>query len=59
MIDSYERDELAAIDYCTRRYMAVLGRHPDCRDPDHPGCPACEYDDDEDNNEEGGDDESE
>jgi hypothetical protein len=25
-----------------RRYQARLSRHPDCRDPDHPGCEFCE-----------------
>ena len=25
-----------------RRYQARLSRHPDCRDPDHPGCEGCE-----------------
>jgi hypothetical protein len=24
-----------------RRYQAALSRHPDCRDPDHPGCEIC------------------
>lgn len=24
-----------------RRYQARLSRHPDCRDPDHPGCEGC------------------
>jgi len=22
-------------------YKYMLSRHPDCRDPDHPGCEAC------------------
>lgn len=24
-----------------KRYIQLLDRHPDCRDPDHPGCSAC------------------
>jgi len=24
-----------------RRYRQILARHPDCRDPDHPGCECC------------------
>lgn len=24
------------------RYRNELRSHPDCRDPDHPGCPECE-----------------
>lgn len=24
-----------------RQYESKLARHPDCRDPDHPGCEAC------------------
>ena len=38
----YERAELARTDRAERRYHARLMRHPDCRDPDHPGCPDCE-----------------
>ena len=25
-----------------RHYRAILNRHPDCRDPAHPGCVRCE-----------------
>jgi hypothetical protein len=28
-------------------YKNTLARHPNCRDPDHPGCPRCEDDEDE------------
>lgn len=38
----HERDELARADRAERRAHARLMRHPDCRDPDHPGCPDCE-----------------
>jgi hypothetical protein len=24
-----------------RRYRNEIMRHPDCRDPDHPGCDSC------------------
>ena len=24
-----------------KRYRGQLMRHPDCRDPDHPGCSSC------------------
>lgn len=24
-----------------RHYRAILSRHPDCRDPAHPGCARC------------------
>ena len=47
MIDpdyDYERAELARIDAHQRRYHNRLTRHPDCRDPEHPGCPCCEPD---------------
>lgn len=30
-----------------RRRHNMLMRHPDCRDPDHPGCESCADDDDE------------
>lgn len=29
-----------------RRYQARLSSHPDCRDPDHPGCEGCEEQED-------------
>lgn len=25
----------------SQRYYQLLSRHPDCRDPDHPGCAYC------------------
>jgi hypothetical protein len=30
-----------------RSYMAKLAAHPDCIDPEHPGCKWCESDDDD------------
>lgn len=42
-------DELTEADfdgYKSRAYKRKLIRHPDCRDPDHPGCSFCEEDSD-------------
>ena len=33
--------ELMTEDEFKRRRQKALNRHPDCRDPDHPGCPRC------------------
>lgn len=38
--DDYER-ELAAMQRLGRWQERDLGRHPNCRDPDHPGCIYC------------------
>jgi len=46
MIDEGEMEELKAQDRLERRYRGMLMNHPDCRDPDHPGCELCEEDDD-------------
>lgn len=35
-------EELRAEDRWRKRRHAELMRHPDCRDPDHPGCDRCE-----------------
>jgi len=44
-----EQDDLRAEARADRRYQMELRRHPDCRDPDHPGCEDCqEQEDDED-----------
>jgi len=43
-IDEYE---LAMRDEAKRDYMAKLAAHPDCLDPNHPGCKYCENDGDE------------
>jgi hypothetical protein len=40
-------EELRAEDRWRKRRHAELMRHPDCRDPDHPGCERCEEDDDD------------
>jgi hypothetical protein len=39
--------ELQAQAFWSRRYQSHLSAHPDCRDPDHPGCSSCEGDDDD------------
>lgn len=46
-IDEYDRLELIAEDRAKKRYLAEYGRHPDCRDPKHPGCEDCMENDDE------------
>lgn len=33
--------ELIAEDRAERRRRVALMDHPDCRDPDHPGCECC------------------
>ena len=40
-VDEDYRQELAAEALWERRHQARLRRHPDCRDPYHPGCAAC------------------
>ena len=35
-----QRDQLAG-DRASRRALQRLARAPDCRDPEHMGCPAC------------------
>lgn len=45
--DCDERDELIAQGRAARLHMNRLTRHPDCRDPDHPGCVRCEEDPEE------------
>lgn len=45
MIEPDERDigEISAAldDEHARRHLAALRRHPDCMDPEHPGCEDC------------------
>lgn len=36
-----EMADLAAIDRAARIRLRKLMAHPDCRDPDHPGCDRC------------------
>ena len=42
---AYLRQEQLAANRYQRYHAAALARHPNCRDPDHPGCPRCEPDD--------------
>jgi hypothetical protein len=44
--DDYS-DELRAEAKADRVYKQKLLNHPDCSDPDHPGCEVCEGEDDE------------
>lgn len=37
-----EIEELRAQVAHDRRARQALAAYPDCRDPDHPGCPCCE-----------------
>lgn len=37
-----EQDDLRAEQRAKNRYGMELARHPDCRDPDHPGCESCQ-----------------
>lgn len=39
MMLDYDDDERPTLRQ--RWYQQDLARHPDCRDPDHPGCEAC------------------
>lgn len=43
-IDDNELEQ-RAISQSERRRQAELARHPNCRDPDHPGCEYCMEDD--------------
>lgn len=39
----YELDDERPISTpASRQYAQLLRNHPDCRDPDHPGCERCE-----------------
>lgn len=40
--DDWDERKLAAEDRAERRYRAKLSAHPNCNDPDHPGCSHCE-----------------
>jgi len=47
-IDPVELEEMRQTQRIERRYLAALTRHPDCRDPSHPGCDRCVDSDDDD-----------
>ena len=40
----YDAEDERQNDLARKRYNAALMRHPDCRDPDHPGCADCDED---------------
>lgn len=40
-------EELRAQDRHERQHRRALMAHPDCRDPDHPGCEHCEESDED------------
>jgi hypothetical protein len=42
MAELSDRDEMRRESRYERMREAELSRHPDCRDPDHPGCWKCE-----------------
>ncbi len=41
-VNDTEKDELIRESINNLRYEKRLTAHPDCRDPDHPGCKKCE-----------------
>ena len=43
----YDLEELKAQDRFEKQYRRALMAHPDCRDPDHPGCIDCWEDEDD------------
>ena len=45
--DEYEADDLRLQDQFERRKQQNYAAHPDCRDPDHPGCDKCNESDDD------------
>lgn len=46
-IEQIEENELRAERHRQRRYDQHVTAHPDCRDPDHPGCEQCMENEDE------------
>lgn len=46
-LDDFEISELRVAQFRQRQYQSIMSRHPDCRDPMHPGCPRCETEDGE------------
>ena len=45
--DDYEAECLRSEARAESKHRNALNRHPDCRDPDHPGCEECEESGDE------------
>ena len=46
-IDPQEAREMRWEDFYRKRYESHLSSHPDCRDPDHPGCELCDEENEE------------
>lgn len=46
-MDEYEISAQRTAALRQRQHVSRLAAHPDCRDPDHPGCEQCEPPDDE------------
>ena len=47
-MDDLEAEELRSEAIAMRWHRQKLASHPDCRDPDHPGCVKCMDSDDDD-----------
>ena len=47
MMDEIDVDDLRREAAAIRWHQQQLMEHPDCRDPDHPGCEKCMVDDDD------------
>jgi len=42
-----EKEELKMFFLNEKRYLQRFTQHPDCADPDHPGCSQCEENEDD------------
>ena len=47
-MDEFDVDDLCREAAAIRWHQKQLMAHPDCRDPDHPGCEKCMVDEDDD-----------
>ena len=47
-MDEFDVDDLRREAAAIRWHQKQLMAHPDCRDPDHPGCEKCMVDEDDD-----------
>ena len=47
-MDEFDIDDLRREAAAIRWHQKQLMAHPDCRDPDHPGCAKCMVDEDDD-----------
>ena len=41
-ISEEKAEEIKRENQLRREYQSALSAHPDCKDPDHPGCEFCE-----------------